>query len=165
MSTGGMEPSRNSLAGDLILRLSSHGEDVSRRAEGELRPIGSSEATEAKRHGSRKQAATYLGQSSAGPAHRFGTTLSDIFAHSWRRILSTLWRWIPKRVCVWGGGDLGFVARERAKSVGWGLRARRVRRILDPPPLTRSYAEAVKGEMMDHGRRRYLRRFGGGGGI
>ena len=41
-----------------------------------------------------------------GPAHRFGTTLEDLYAHSWRRIPTTSWIWIPKDVSL---GDLGFL--------------------------------------------------------
>lgn len=62
-------------------------------------------------HGSREQADTWSIRSSSGSVHRFGSSLSDIFAHSWRRIPSASWRWIPKHACV---GELGFIASSGA---------------------------------------------------
>lgn len=95
----------------------------------------------------------------SGLAHRYGTALEDILNHSWRRIPSSEWIWIPKNVIL---GDLGFPARSH-EIHRFGDLARRVKRSRDPPPLTRSFVEVVKGEEMEQGRGRYPRRFGGGG--
>lgn len=93
------------------------------------------------------------------PAHRFGMSLSDLFAHSWRHIPLSSWLWIPKSACV---GELGFPASDsEIHRLGW--QARVVKRIREPPPLHRSFAEVVRGEAMDQGRDRYPRRFGGTG--
>ena len=93
-----------------------------------------------------------------GPPHRHGTHVSDLFAHSWRPIPSEVWRWIPKRACL---GKLGFVARA-SEVRRLGSRAQIVRRVRNPPPLQRSFVEAVKEGVMDRERGRYPRRFGGG---
>lgn len=93
-----------------------------------------------------------------GPAHRFGTSFLDLFAHSWRCTLTFLWIWVPKCVCL---GELGFPVRDR-EIRRLGRYARVVKRIGTPPPLKRSFAEVVRGESMDRGRGRFLRRFRGG---
>lgn len=45
---------------------------------------------------------------SDGPVHRFRTSLSNLFSHSWCKILHSSWRWIPRHMCL---GDLEFLAR------------------------------------------------------
>lgn len=59
-------------------------------------------------------------------------------------------------------GELGFPASSREVR-RLGLRARVVKRVLDPLQFNRSFAATVMGEEMYHGRERFPRRFGGGG--
>lgn len=95
---------------------------------------------------------TFYGQSGL----RFGTSLPDLFSHSWRRIPTQEWHWIPKRVLL---GELGFCASLRDIR-RFGGKARVVRRNCSPPPLSKSFAEVVKGGEMDRGRGRLPWRFG-----
>lgn len=77
--------------------------------------------------------------SSPGPAHRYGTSISDLYDHSWHRVPISSWRWIPKLSVL---GDLGFLAG-RDEIQRFGATARVVRRICEPEPLHRSFAEVV----------------------
>lgn len=99
---------------------------------------------ESPRHGSR-----------IGPAHRFGTTLSDLFGHSWRRAPLSSWRWIPRLASI---GEPGYIAR-KGEVRRLGFCARVVRRVLDPDPLSRTFAEVVRDGEMDRGHGRFSRRF------
>lgn len=95
-----------------------------------------------------------------GPAHRYGTSLADIYAHSWRRIPSQSWRWIPTHSVL---GELGFPARA-SEVRRWGGGAREVRQNHIPPPLSRSFASVVREGVMDRGRGCPPRQFGDSAG-
>lgn len=95
------------------------------------------------RHGSRN-----------GLAHRFGTTFADLFAHSWRRVPVSSWRWIPKFALV---GEPGYIARS-GEVRRLGLGARVVQRVSDPEPLSHSFTVVVREGKMDRGRGRPPRR-------
>lgn len=71
------------------------------------------------------------GRSRYGLAHRYGTTLSDLYTHSWRRTPEASWRWIPKILAL---GEVGYLAR-RGEVRRLGSTARIVRRVRDPEPL------------------------------
>lgn len=149
-----MESSQRSLAGESILRSSSLG-DVLRGDQ-----VGAALASSAGGlPGLQEQVAARLGRSSDGLAHRYATSLTDIFAHSWHSIPSSSWRWIPRRASV---GELGFSARS-SEVRHFGSQARVVRQIRDSPPLRRSFVEVVRGEGMDRGRGRFPRCMGGVG--
>lgn len=109
-------------------------------------------------HGALEPSNLAHGLSRDGPAHRYGTQLPDLYAHSWRQIPNASWLWIPKHGCV---DELGFVAME-SEVIRLGSWARTVRRVRDPPPLHRCFVEAVKEGLMERGRSRYPRRFGEG---
>lgn len=87
---------------------------------------------------------------------RYGTSLADIYAHSWRRIPTHSWRWVPKCTVL---GELGFSART-SEIRRLGARAHVVRQNLPPPPLYRSFATVVVEGDKDRGRGRFPRRFG-----
>lgn len=70
----------------------------------------------------------------------------------------TSWLWIPKSACL---GELGFPASVREVHQ-WGWQARVVKRIRDPSPLKRTFAEVVRGEELNWGRGWFPNRFGGG---
>lgn len=91
-------------------------------------------------------------------AHRYVTSIADIYAHSWCRVLSSSWWWIPK-ISILDG--LGFLAK-RGEIRRFGDTTRVARRIGEPEPLLRSFVEVVQGEEMDRGRGRFPRHFGGG---
>lgn len=92
----------------------------------------------------------------SGMNRRFGTSLHDLFSHSWRRISTQAWRWIPKGALL---GETGYCASSRDIR-RFGDKARVVRRNRSPPPLSRSFVEVVKEGGMDRGRGRFPRRFG-----
>lgn len=96
------------------------------------------------------------GSNRIGLAHGFGTNLSDLFSHSWRRVPVSSRCWIPKH-SRWASSvfSLGEV-----KSTDLGLGARVVRRVQEPEPLLRSFVEVVRERVMDRGRGRYPHRFG-----
>lgn len=71
------------------------------------------------------------GSNRIGLAHGFGTNLSDLFSHSWRRVPVSSRCWIPKH-SRWASSvfSLGEV-----KSTDLGLGARVVRRVQEPEPF------------------------------
>lgn len=91
-----------------------------------------------------------------GPTCRYGTSLSDLYAHSWQRILAHSWQRISKRAVL---GELGFIARV-SEVHRLGRRARVVQRNLNHPPPSRSFTEVVREGGMDRGRGQPPRRFG-----
>lgn len=81
-----MESSRARSAGRSLLRPSVREESVSERETSDLSSTGdfSRRAVGVDFIGSLEQAGERHRRRSVGPAHRYGTSLSDLYDHSWR---------------------------------------------------------------------------------
>lgn len=85
------------------------------------------------------------------PGIQFGRSIDDIFNHSWWAEGGLVWIWVPKPVFL---GEKGFPTRaEEIKRLGW--KARRLVRVAQPPPLTRSFASVAQIGAMARDNRRY----------